>query len=71
MSKTIIVIGINIAKAARPNAGTRASNICSEPYAELEMQSEDKIPNAYFLSRRWWLNVWRFKGLPKRRLLIL
>ena len=31
ISKTIMVIGINIAKAARPNAGTSASKICSEP----------------------------------------
>jgi hypothetical protein len=25
------VIGINMAKAARPNAGTNAINICSDP----------------------------------------
>jgi hypothetical protein len=41
------VIGINMANAARPNAGTSAINICSDPYALDEMQSEDKIPRAY------------------------
>jgi hypothetical protein len=40
------VIGINIAKAANPNAGKSAIRICSEPYAEDEIQSDDKIPKA-------------------------
>ncbi|CAB4767873.1 unannotated protein [freshwater metagenome] len=31
ITKTIAVIGINIANAANPNAGTNAINICSEP----------------------------------------
>ena len=52
MTKTIAVIGINIAKAAIPNAGIKAMRICSLPYAEDEIQSEDKIPSAYFLSKR-------------------
>jgi hypothetical protein len=47
INKTMAVIGINMAKAARPNAGTSAINICSDPYALDEMQSEDKIPKAY------------------------
>ena len=51
--KTIAVIGINIAKAARPKAGTSASKICSEPYALDEMQSEDKIPSAYRFLSLW------------------
>ena len=45
MTKTIAVIGINIANAAKPNAGNNAIKICSEPYAEDEIQSLDKIPN--------------------------
>jgi hypothetical protein len=52
ITKTIAVIGINMAKAASPKAGTSASKICSDPYALDEMQSEDKTPSAYlFLSR--------------------
>ncbi|MEY3331141.1 MAG: hypothetical protein RL202_407, partial [Actinomycetota bacterium] len=43
------VIGINIENAANPNTGNRAIRICSLPYAEDEMQSEDKIPNPYLL----------------------
>ncbi len=35
-----------MAKAAKPKAGRSAMRICSEPYAEDEMQSEDKIPKA-------------------------
>ena len=42
-------MGINIAKAAKPKAGTSANKICSEPYADDEMQSEDKIPRPYLL----------------------
>jgi hypothetical protein len=44
--KTTAVIGIKIEKAAKPNAGSSAIKICSDPYAEEEIQSEDKIPNA-------------------------
>ena len=47
------VIGINMANAAKPKAGTRANKICSDPYADDEIQSEDKIPKAYFLSNLW------------------
>ena len=36
-------------KAGKPKVGTRASNICPDPWAELEMQSEDKIPRPYLL----------------------
>ena len=49
IAKTTAVIGIKIAKAARPNAGKSAIRICSEPYAEDEMQSEERIPRAYLL----------------------
>jgi hypothetical protein len=42
-----------IPKAANPNAGKRAINICSEPYAEEEIQSEERIPSAYLLLKRW------------------
>jgi hypothetical protein len=44
-----MVIGIKIVKAANPNAGSSANKICSLPYAEEEIQSEDKIPSAYRL----------------------
>ena len=60
-----MVIGIKIANAASPKAGTWVSKICSEPQAEIEMQSGDKIPNEYFLSSRWLLKVWRLKGYLK------
>jgi hypothetical protein len=43
--RTTAVIGINIANAAKPKAGSRAIRICSEPYADDEIQSLDKIPN--------------------------
>ncbi|CAB4635182.1 unannotated protein [freshwater metagenome] len=49
IANTTAVIGIKIAKAAKPNAGKSAINICSEPYADDEIQSEDKIPKAYRL----------------------
>jgi hypothetical protein len=47
------VIGISMAKAANPNAGTNAISICSEPYALDEMQSEDKIPRAKRFFNLW------------------
>jgi hypothetical protein len=43
--KTTAVIGIKIAKAAKPKAGSNAIKICSEPYAEDEIQSDERIPN--------------------------
>jgi hypothetical protein len=46
IANTTAVIGIKIAKAANPKAGNNAIKICSEPYAEDEMQSEDRIPKA-------------------------
>ena len=46
---TIAVIGIRSAKAAIPNAGIKAIRICSLPYAEDEIQSDDKIPRPYLL----------------------
>ena len=49
----IAVIGINIAKAAIPKAGTKAKRICSDPYADDEIQSEDKIPRPYLLPNLW------------------
>jgi hypothetical protein len=53
MTKTIAVIGIKIANAAKPNAGSSAIRICSEPYADDEIQSDERIPSAYLLLRRW------------------
>jgi len=38
------IIGVKIVKAAKPKAGINATSICSPPYAELEMQSEDRTP---------------------------
>ena len=46
------VIGIMSAKDANPNAGSNAINICSLPYADDEMQSEDKMPSAYLFDKR-------------------
>jgi hypothetical protein len=51
-AKTIAVIGIKILNAASPNAGSSAKRICSEPYAEDEMQSEERIPRAKVLLNR-------------------
>jgi hypothetical protein len=56
MARTTAVIGIKIAKAASPNAGSNAIKICSEPYAEDEMQSEERMPSPYRLLKRWWLS---------------
>jgi hypothetical protein len=67
IANTTAVIGIKIAKAAKPKAGNNAIKICSDPYAEDEMQSEDKIPNAYRLLNLWWPSEWRLSGLPKKR----
>jgi hypothetical protein len=44
--KTIAVIGIKSANAANPNAGNNAIKICSEPYADEEIQSDERIPKA-------------------------
>jgi hypothetical protein len=44
--KTTPVSGINNVKAAKPNAGNNAKRICSEPYADDEMQSEERMPRA-------------------------
>ena len=66
----IATIGGNIAKAAKPKAGISATKICSPPYAEDEMQSEERIPKADFLESRWSANEWRLIGLPKSRRLI-
>jgi hypothetical protein len=52
-ARTTIVIGIKILKAARPKAGSKARRICSEPYADEEIQSEERIPRANFFERRW------------------
>jgi hypothetical protein len=43
---TTKVIGISKVNAAKPKAGRSAIKICSEPYAEDEIQSEDRIPRA-------------------------
>ena len=49
INKITPTIGGKIVKAARPKAGINAINICSPPYADDEMQSEERTPNAYFL----------------------
>jgi hypothetical protein len=46
MVKTTKVIGINKVNAANPNAGSSAIRICSDPYADDEMQSEERMPRA-------------------------
>jgi hypothetical protein len=46
------VMGIKIVNAANPKAGMSAIRICSEPYAEDEMQSDERIPKAYRLLKR-------------------
>ena len=40
------VIGINNPNAAKPKAGSNAIKICSDPYADDEIQSLERIPNA-------------------------
>jgi hypothetical protein len=52
MPMTTAVIGMMIPNAARPKAGRSAIKICSEPYADDEMQSEERIPSAYLLLKR-------------------
>jgi hypothetical protein len=44
INKIIAIIGVNIAKAAKPKAGIKATRTCSPPYAEDEIQSEERIP---------------------------
>jgi hypothetical protein len=44
--KTTKVIGIKSVNAANPNAGNSAIRICSDPYAEDEMQSDERMPRA-------------------------
>ena len=46
IAKMIATIGGKMANAASPKAGMSATKICSPPYAEDEMQSEERIPNA-------------------------
>ena len=70
-ASTTAVIGIKMWNAANPNAGNSASRICSLPYAEDEMQSEDKIPKAKRLLSRWCESEWRLSGLPRKAFLIL
>ena len=41
-----MVIGIKMPNAAKPNAGRSAIRICSDPYAEDEIQSEERMPSA-------------------------
>jgi hypothetical protein len=52
INKIIAIIGVNIAKAAKPNAGIKATRICSPPYAEDEIQSDERIPYALRLDNR-------------------
>ena len=52
MQMITTVIGIMSAKEAKPKAGKSAIKICSLPYAEEEMQSEERIPRANFFASR-------------------
>ena len=44
MKRITAINGGKIVNAANPNAGISATKICSPPYAEDEMQSEERIP---------------------------
>ena len=46
IAKTTKVSGISKVNAANPKAGNSAIKICSEPYAEDEMQSDERMPSA-------------------------
>jgi hypothetical protein len=46
IARMIATIGGKMVNAARPKAGMSATRICSPPYADDEMQSEDRIPKA-------------------------
>jgi hypothetical protein len=39
-------MGIMMENAARPKAGINAIRICSDPYADDEMQSDERMPRA-------------------------
>jgi hypothetical protein len=69
-ARTIAVIGIKILNAARPNEGRRAKRICSDPYADEEIQSEERMPSANFLLNRWCESEWRLSGSPRKAFLI-
>ncbi len=42
-------MGGKIVNAAKPKAGISATSICSPPYADDEMQSDESTPKAFFL----------------------
>ena len=65
-AKTTTVIGIKRLNAAKPKAGSSAIRICSLPYADDEIQSEERIPKANRLLNRWCESECRFSGLPRR-----
>ena len=68
--KTTAVIGINNENAAMPNAGINPTSICSVPYADDEIGSDERTPRAYRFFNLWWPKVWRFSGAPSRNFLI-
>jgi hypothetical protein len=43
------IMGGKIVKAANPKAGISATRICSPPYADEDIQSDEIIPKAFFL----------------------
>ena len=45
----MLISGVKSENAARPKAGMSATNICSPPYADDEMQSDESTPKAFFL----------------------
>jgi hypothetical protein len=47
-----LISGVKSENAARPKAGMSATNICSPPYADDEMQSDERIPKARLLDNR-------------------
>jgi hypothetical protein len=64
--KMMLISGVKSENAARPKAGMSATNICSPPYADDEMQSDERIPKARLLDNRCSLRLWRFSGAPSK-----
>ena len=66
ITKIMLISGVKSENAARPKAGISATNICSPPYADEEMQSDERIPNARLFDRRCSFRLWRFSGAPSK-----
>ena len=58
------VSGSSIEKPATAKAGSRMSSISSLPYADDEMQSDDRTPSARNFERRSCLSWSLVSGLP-------